>query len=134
MNHYHSITDPGHAHGYTWISDAAGSVDFGEDKNDGTKKEDTTDSAFTGITQTNDLATTYGAGNQMIYCGYGGSRDSPDGLNSLGPSSAFSDYGASHSHSHTLSVSTTLNNTTHTHSVTIDVRPPYYALAFIYKL
>ena len=39
-----------------------------------------------------------------------------------------------HNFTNNLSVNANLTNTTHTHPLTVDVRPPYYALAFIYKL
>lgn len=133
IDHYHEINDPGHVHTYNWISDANVDRDFGETVNDGRYRTDNTSSAFTNIKIKN-LTDTYGAGNQNLWSGYGGARDSPDGLNSLGPSSARSDFGTAHTHSNSFSVSTTLSNTTHTHSFTIDTRPPYYALAFIFKL
>lgn len=45
---------------------------------------------------------------------------------------------AEHTHANNMNASstatTTLNNTDHTHNVTIDTRPPFYALAYIYKL
>jgi len=136
-NHFHTITQTPHAH------TIGISVETTEVNGDGGANVVRSVSlvetgAGTGAVNANitvnDLAATYGAGDAMTYSGYGGARDAPDGLNSLGPSSARSDFGAEHSHSSNFSVSTTLNNTTHTHSFTIDVRPPYFALAFIYKL
>ena len=41
---------------------------------------------------------------------------------------------AEHTHTVSVSGSISLTNTTHTHNITLDVRPPYYALFYIYKL
>ena len=40
----------------------------------------------------------------------------------------------SHDHGFSNNFSVSLNNTTHTHSVTVDTIPPYYSLAYIFKL
>ena len=53
--------------------------------------------------------------------------------NDLGES-AGSYTAAEHTHTVSVSGSISLTNTTHTHGVTLDVRPPYYALFFIQKL
>lgn len=137
IDHSHGINDPGHSHTFSYNINNEGVNSGGAQVMDGISFSSgtgvTTSTAATGITSTKTIVETSG-NPQLGYSGYGGARDSPDGLNSLGPSSDRSDVGAEHNHGHNFSVSTTLNNTTHTHSFTIDVRPPYYALAFIYKL
>jgi microcystin-dependent protein len=48
--------------------------------------------------------------------------------NDEGDLTGFTGGGGAHSHG------ATLNNASHTHNTTLDVRPPYYALAYIMKL
>ena len=77
----------------------------------------------------------YGA----VYCGSGTQRDIAI-YNDLGvgPITNHSDASQwvsnSHDHGFTNNFSVSLSNTTHTHSVTVDTIPPYYSLAYIFKL
>ena len=77
----------------------------------------------------------YGA----VYCGSGTQRDIAI-YNDLGvgPITNHSDASQwvsnSHNHGFTNNFSVSLSNTTHTHSVTVDTIPPYYSLAYIFKL
>lgn len=78
-------------------------------------------------------------GYGSIYCGSGTQRDIAI-YNDLGvgPITNHSDASQwvsnSHDHGFTNNFSVSLSNTTHTHSVTVDTIPPYYSLAYIFKL
>ena len=112
-NHSHTINDPGHRHGYTWISDAQNNAEFGETENDGDRRNDQTDNATTGIT-----INEAGAHTHTVTISSGGSHGH----------SASSDSAGSHTHTINVSVQNTGGGQSH------ENRPPYYALAFIFKL
>ena len=122
-----SITDPGHSHGFSdkFLHDG-GTGDYDNEESSSQDGEYRTDSkntspATTGITG----SVPSGAGKMT-----------PDSLTGEGSVNGLKDPADQHNHNATLSGDISLTNTTHTHSFsfTIDNRPSYYALCYIFKL
>ena len=131
MMHGHNeitISDPGHAHGFSdkYLHDG-GTGDYDNNKEnseqDGHYRTDAknTSAAFTGITGS-------------VPSGSG--KMTPDALTGEGSVNGLKDPADAHEHTATLSGDISLTQTTHTHSFsfTIDNRPQYYALCYIFKL
>ena len=147
VNHGHNniiVNDPGHAHTFDWNINNEG-VDGGgaqvmDGINFGAGNMASTSAVATGITVAIQKGVSPVDSNltnsQGAWSGAGNGWDSGV-LNDLGeqPYTATTNWiAAEHTHTVSVSGSISLTNTTHTHNITLDVRPPYYALFYIYKL